>query len=98
MNQTTVNFGNSLKQRDIHDFEIKPKFLEAKVGLRKEFFGLSDGFKRIFANDDQDQSMVVPVAGYAGHRRGDKSANFFGKTFRETSLESKRLQRKFMSP
>ena len=36
---------------------------------------------------------MVPIAGFGGHRRGDKSQNFFGKSFRENSLQSKKLQR-----
>jgi len=38
-----------------------------------EFAGLSDGFKKIFASDKKDQKMVIPVVGYGGHRRGDRS-------------------------
>ena len=37
--------------------------------------------------------MVLPIAGFGGHRRGDKSQNFFGKSFRESSLQSKKLER-----
>ncbi len=42
--------------------------------------------------------MVIPITGYGGHRRGDRSQNFFGKSFREVSLQSKKLQRDFKSP
>jgi len=48
--------------------------------------GLSDGFKKLMASDKKDQKMVIPIAGYGGHRRGDYSQNFFGKSFREQSL------------
>jgi hypothetical protein len=34
---------------------------------------LSDGFQKIFANDKADQKMVIPIVGYGGHRRGDRS-------------------------
>jgi len=44
---------------------------------------LSDGFKRIFSEDKKDQKITIPIAGYAGHKRGDRSQNFFGKSFRE---------------
>lgn len=37
--------------------------------------------------------MIIPIAGYAGHRRGDRSQNFFGKPFRETSFQARKLQR-----
>ncbi len=34
--------------------DIKPKLLESKVSEQQQFFGLSDGFKKIFANDKKD--------------------------------------------
>jgi hypothetical protein len=37
--------------------------------------------------------MVVPVVGYGGHRRGESSQNFFGKSFKETAIQSKFLER-----
>jgi hypothetical protein len=77
-------------------YDIKPKILEGRLGLKQEFHGLSNNFKEIFARDVEDESIVIPIAGYAGHRRGEKAANLFGKVFRETSLESKRLQRQLM--
>ncbi len=47
--------------------------MESKISGRGDFFNLSDGFKKIFAKDKGDQKMVVPIAGYGGHRRGDRS-------------------------
>jgi len=52
---------------------------------------LSDGFKKVFAKDKADEKMIIPISGYGGHRRGDRSQNFFGKSFRESSLQSKKL-------
>ena len=77
--------------------DIKPKLLESGVTESSNFFLLSDGFKQIFAKDKKDQKMVIPIVGYGGHRRGDKSQNFFGKSFRDSSLQSKRLQRSLRS-
>lgn len=68
------------------DFNVKPKILESKIAQREDFFNLSDGFKKIFSKDTKDVKMVIPIAGYGGHRRGDRSQNFFGKSFRESSL------------
>ena len=68
------------------DFDVKPKILESKISQREDFFNLSDGFKKIFAKDKEDVKMVIPISGYGGHRRGDRSQNFFGKSFRESSL------------
>ena len=53
--------------------DIKPKLLESKVGDNVAFFRLSDGFKKIFADDKKDQKMVIPIVGFGGHRRGDRS-------------------------
>lgn len=73
--------------------DIKPKLLETKIAESEHFFRLSDGFKKIFANDKKDRKMVIPICGYGGHRRGDRSQNFFGKSFRDVAVQSKRLQR-----
>jgi hypothetical protein len=56
---------------------------------------LSEGFQRVFSSDKSDQKMVVPVVGYGGHRRGDTSQNFYGKSFRDTTIQSKHLERQF---
>ena len=58
-------------RRNIND--IKPKLLETNIASKQDFFGLPDGFKRIFADDRKDERMVVPIVGYGGHRRGDRS-------------------------
>lgn len=79
--------------------DIQPKVLENKMADSQEFYKLSDGFKRIFANDkkvsdsldDKDRKMIIPIAGYAGHKRGDRSQNFFGKSYRECAIQSKRF-------
>ena len=74
---------------------MKPQILESKASTAEGFYKLSDGFKRVFSNDTRDQRMVVPVVGYGGHRRGDQSQNFFGKSFRDTTVQSKFLERQF---
>lgn len=84
---STVTF-NNLKQ-----IEIKPRLLETKITEDLNFMKLSDGFRRLFSNEREDRKIVLPISGYGGHRRGDKSQNFFGKPFREVSIQSKRLQR-----
>jgi len=76
---------------------VKPRILESKVSTNPEFYNLSDGFKRIFADDKKDRKVVIPVVGYGGHRRGDRSQNFFGKSFRDTTIQSKCMERNFRS-
>lgn len=73
--------------------DIKPRLLEAKIAESDKFFNLSDGFQKIFANDKKDQKLVIPICGYGGHRRGDRSQNYFGKSFRDITIQSKRLER-----
>lgn len=73
--------------------DVKPRLLESKVSESNDFFRLSDGFKKIFANDKKDKKIVIPIVGYGGHRRGDRSQNYFGKSFRDTTIQSKRLER-----
>lgn len=66
--------------------EVKPKLLEGKFTETQNFYKLSDNFKNIFANDKEDQRIVLPISGYGGHRRGDRSQNFFGRPFREITI------------
>ena len=75
------------------DPELKPAILETRISQNENFMTLSDGFKRLFSNDKKDKKMVLPIAGYGGHRRGDRSQNFFGKSFRQSSYQSKKLER-----
>ena len=76
---------------------VRPRILESKVAENRDFYNLSDGFKRIFADDKKDRKLIVPVVGYGGHRRGDRSQNYFGKSFRDTTIQSKCLERNFRS-
>jgi hypothetical protein len=76
-NQSVVveNFNEYEKKlgASITNFNVKPKILESKVSTKTDFFNLSDGFKKIFAADKQDQKLILPISGYGGHRRGDRS-------------------------
>ena len=76
---STVNF--NFKQ-----IVIKPRLLETRITEDENFMKLSDGFKRLFSGDREDTRIVLPISGYGGHRRGDRSQNFFGKPFREISI------------
>lgn len=81
----------------MHLTMVKPKMLETRAVRNSAFFTLGEGFKRVFADDRDDKKMTIPVVGYGGHRRGDRSQNFFGKSFRETTIKSKCLEREFRS-
>lgn len=105
-NKTGQNFFNnrkkmrstrfSMTQHDFHpdEADIKPRLLESKVVNQKQFFNLSNGFQKVFVKNDQtDKQMFIPIAGYSGHQRGDKAQNYYGRTFRDSAMQSKRLQR-----
>lgn len=74
---------------------IRPKLIESKVIENQKFMSLSKGFQRLFAKDQKDSEIKIPIAGYGGHRVGYKSNNIYGKPFRKCSIESKRIQRIF---
>ena len=61
--------------------DVKPRLLESRVIEDEKFLHLSDGFKRVFSNEREDKNIILPIAGYGGHRRGDRSQNFFGRPY-----------------
>ena len=67
------------RRGSVGEFNMKPQLLENRVTTNNDFTMLSDGFKKVFATDRKDQKMVIPIPGYGGHRRGDRSQNYFGK-------------------
>jgi hypothetical protein len=78
---------NTLKQRSqsnakttgrhvmgINDLDFKPRVLESKAQENLSFMNMSPSFKQVILSADRrDHKMVIPVAGYGGHRRGEKS-------------------------
>ena len=75
------------------NFNVRPAILETRISSANDFMKLSDGFKQALMQDKHDAKLVIPISGYAGHRRGDRSQNFFGKSFRESTFQSKKFQR-----
>lgn len=97
MQTATGGTRNRTSSMDPFDL-VKPSLLERKAVDQSSFMNLSTGFQKVFGSDDRDKKkLVLPIAGYGGHRRGDKCQNFFGKTFREHALQSKQLERNFRS-
>lgn len=72
--------------------------MEKNFNKNVDFARLSDGFKRILCNTDDEKKLSIPIVGYAGHQKGVKARNFYGKSFREGSLQSKRVLRSTLSP
>ena len=75
-----------------------PVASEKKFQQNVDFARLSDGFKRILCNNNDEKEMKIPIVGFAGHQKGIKARNFYGKAFRETSLASKKVLRSTLSP
>lgn len=66
--------------------QIKPILIETALGTNENFWKLSNRFKEAVADDHADRRMVLPISGYQGHRRGDRSHNFFGKSYRDITI------------
>ena len=49
MNATEKRLGQTL-----NNFDVKPKLLESKIRSNTEFFNISDGFKKVFAEGDRN--------------------------------------------
>lgn len=45
----------------------------SKLEEKLETMDLSDGFKKVLPYKPKDKKMIIPIAGYGGHRRGDRS-------------------------
>ena len=88
-----VNSNRMSQDVDLRSTTIKPKLLESKVINQQNFFNMSDGFQKIFANDKADTNLVIPITGYKGHKRGDNAQNFFGRSFRDCAIQSRKLER-----
>ena len=74
--------------------QIKPRLVESGLAAMPAFHTLSPAFKNMMGNDAQDQKMRLPVVGYAGHRKGEKSENMFAKTYRQTTIMAQQNYRK----
>jgi len=67
---------HAFTQREV---QVKPKLLESRIASNKEFTQLGEGFKKIFSKDNDDQEKLkLPIAGYMGHRKGERSENLYG--------------------
>ena len=98
-NRTMSNFRPSRNQmKTLNPFSTaKKSLMEGK--LEALTYKNSYNYATIFQREQVDvHKFVIPIAGYGGHRRGDRSQNFFGKPFRETSLQAKKLKDDFRTP
>lgn len=71
----------------VKDIQVRPRILQANLADSPRFHTLSDGFKNVFTSAERkDESLRLPVVGYAGHAKGKKSENFYAKNFRDTAM------------
>lgn len=82
-----------MKNQTLTQVQLKPLLIEGQLGTHEDFFKLSNRFKEALTNDRQDRKMILPISGYQGHRRGDRSHNFFGKSYRDITIQCKHLER-----
>ena len=68
--------------------QIKPRLIENGLVSNKKFQNLSEKFKRLFTEDRGDQMMKLPICGYSGHQKGEKSENMYSKNFRDITMQS----------
>ena len=79
--------------------QMKPKLLESGLAAKPEFQNLPEKFKELMSSDKRDQGMRLPIVGYCGHRKGEKSENMFAKNYRETTfMATQNLRRTLNSP
>jgi len=80
---------------------MRPKLKDRDVRTADEFQTMSAGFQIAMTSNKhrEDNKMPdntkvqIPVVGYTGHRMGYKSQNFYGKNFRDCSIQSKMVHR-----
>ena len=78
---------------------IKPRLLENGLANNPDFQKLSPAFQSILASEKKETEMRLPICGYAGHRKGEKSENIFAKNYRQTTMiAAKNLRRTLQSP
>ena len=68
MNETERKLGSTFT-----NFNVRPAILETRLSSANDFMQLSDGFKQALISDKKDSKLIIPISGYGGHRRGDRS-------------------------
>ena len=80
---------------DVSPLKAKLKNV-SNVDMRgtKEYQTLSDGFKEVIdeTTDLTKKQIKIPVVGYTGHRPGNNAQNFYGKPFRDCTMQSKWIE------
>jgi hypothetical protein len=76
---------------------LRPKLNTKDITEHEEYEKLSQNqksalnstkYREMLGLPDKSE-MKVPVVGYTGHRMGYRSQNFYGKNFKDCSIQSK---------
>jgi len=76
---------------------LKPKLNTRDISEVEDFKNLSETQKTALTSTKYREmlglpdktEMKLPVVGYTGHRMGYRSQNFYGKNFKDCSIQSK---------
>jgi len=62
--------------------------LQANFADSIKFQNLSEGFQKVFTKDEtrDEQELKLPITGYTGHCKGQKSENVYAKSYRDTAI------------
>ena len=76
---------------------LRPKLNTKDIAENPDYIGLSETQKSALTSTKYREmlglpdktEMKLPVVGYTGHRMGYRSQNFYGKNFKDCSIQSK---------
>ena len=76
---------------------LRPKLNTKDITSADEYLALSETQKTALTSTKYRENlglpdkseMRIPVVGYTGHRMGYRSQNFYGKNFKDCSIQSK---------
>jgi hypothetical protein len=80
---------------DVSPLKAKLKTVSGNdLKATEDYNRLSNGFKSVVDKntDLTKKDIKLPVVGYTGHRPGNKAQNFYGKPFKECTMQSKWIE------
>lgn len=76
---------------------LRPRLKDVQIESTPQFQTMTDGFKRATTATNKDRAdegeIKIPIAGYTGHRMGYRSQNFYGKNYRDCTIQSRFIQK-----
>ena len=57
--------------------------------------GFHKSLNEVTKFNEDPEKKTIPVVGYTGHRMGYRAQGFFGKNFRDCTIESRNIQKAF---